>query len=55
MDARVITELQYIKVSTLHATSNAVDASDVGTLALDCKKSSHHLLIAMVLEVRRPC
>lgn len=37
MGARIITELQHVKLSTLRAPADAVDAGDVRTLALDRK------------------
>lgn len=51
MDARVITELQHIEVSSLYASPDAVNACDVGAFALHCKQSSHHVLIAVMLEL----
>lgn len=53
MDAWIITELQHVKVSILHTPADAVDTGNVGTLALNRKKGSHHLLISVVLEFRR--
>ena len=52
MDARVITELQHVEVSPLHAAPDAVYAGDVGALALHCKQSSHHVLVPVMLELR---
>lgn len=54
VDAWIVTELQHVEVSTFHAPADAVDAGDVGTLALDREKGSHHLLVSVVLEVWRP-
>lgn len=50
MDAWVITELQYVEVSPLHAAPDAVDARDVRALVLHCKQGTHHLLIPVMLE-----
>lgn len=54
MDAWIIAELQDIKVVSLHTATNAVDAGDVGALALDGEQNTHHLLISMVLEFNSP-
>lgn len=51
MDARVITELQHVEVAPLHAAPDAVNARDVGAFALHCKQGSHHVLVAVMLEV----
>ena len=53
MDARVVTDLQHIEVASLRAAADAVDARDVGTLALHGEQRPHHLLVAVVLEVGR--
>lgn len=50
MDAWVVTELQHVEVSALDAAADAVDASDIGALALHAEQGLHHLLIAMVEE-----
>lgn len=54
MDAWIIAELQDVKVASLHTATNAVDAGDVGTTALDGEQSAYHLLISMVLEINSP-
>ncbi len=51
MDARVIAELQHVEVAPLHAAPDAVNARDVGAFALHCKEGSHHVLVAVMLEV----
>lgn len=51
MDARVITELQHIEVAPLDTAPDAVNARDVGAFALHCKQGSHHVLVAVMLEV----
>lgn len=48
VDARVVTELQHVEVSALDAAADAVDAGDVGALALHAEQGLHHLLVAMV-------
>lgn len=48
MDAGVVAELQHVEVSALDAAADAVDAGDVGALALDVEQGLHHLLVAMV-------
>lgn len=51
MDARVITELQHVEVAPLYAAPDAVNAGDVGAIPLHCKQGSHHVLVAVMLEV----
>lgn len=55
MDAWVVAELQHVEVASLYAAPNAVDASDVGTLALHRNQGSHHVFIAVMLEFGAPC
>lgn len=52
MDTRVVTELQHIEVAPLHAAPDAVDPGDVGAFALHGKQGSHHLFVAVMLELR---
>lgn len=52
VDAWVITELQHVEVAPLHAAPDAVYASDVGALALHGEHRPHHVLVAVMLEVR---
>lgn len=51
MDAWVISELQHVEVAPLHAAPDAVDACDVGALALHGEHRSHHVLVAVMLEL----
>ncbi|TNN28646.1 hypothetical protein EYF80_061206 [Liparis tanakae] len=52
VDARVIAQLQHVEVAPLHAAPDAVDARDVGAFALHREQRSHHVLVAVMLEVR---
>lgn len=56
VDAWVVAELQHVEVSALDAAADAVDAGDVGALALHAEQGLHHLLVAMVekAESSRP-
>lgn len=54
VDAWVVAELQHVEVSSLYAAPNAVDASDVGALALHRKQGSHHVFVAVMLEFGAP-
>lgn len=48
----VVTELQHIEVPAFHAAPNAVYPGDEGALILHIQHGSHHVLIAMVLEIQ---
>lgn len=50
VDARVVAELQHVEVPALDAAADAVDAGDVGALALHAEQGLHQLLVAMVEE-----
>lgn len=54
VDARAVAELQHVEVASLYAAPDAVDASNVGTLALHRKQGSHHVFVAVMLEFRAP-
>lgn len=53
VDSRVVTELQHIEVSPLHAAPDAVDTCDVRTLVVHFVQGPHQVTVAVVLEGHR--